>query len=71
MSSPQTVDEVIAWLRDRGEPVMALIVQTLQENYREARAINESNVAACNALREKYEPAFRYPTHRAPAESNG
>jgi len=50
---------------------MALIVETLNANYEAARRVNEQNVAACNALRAKYEPMFRYPSYKPPPEASG
>lgn len=63
--------DVAAWLRANGQPLMALVVEMLEARYRDARAANERNVAACNELRERYEPRFRCPSYKAPAESDG
>lgn len=69
--TPQNAADVVAWLRSHGHARMALIVETLNANYEAARRVNEQNVAACNALRAKYEPMFRYPSYKPPPEASG
>lgn len=71
MRQPQTADDVIAYLRANGQAVMALIVETLYANYREAHKANAENVQALNRIRERYQPEPIHRTYRAPAESDG
>lgn len=71
MSTPTNADDVVRHLRASGQPLMAIIVETLQANYRDARAANVANVDAINALRERYEPRYRSPSYKSPSESDG
>lgn len=68
MSFP-TIDEVVAFLLEHGQPGMADLVSRTQEALTYSRSLNKSNVDAYNALRVKYEPQFRYPDYRPPIES--
>lgn len=59
MSKWPTIAEVVAWLNDRDQPVMALVVERLEVQLREAQAVSKHNYDACCALRAKYEPQPR------------
>lgn len=71
MKKPQSADDVVAYLRSHGQPLMALIVETLHANYLNARQANIDNVEALNRLRARYQPKPMHRTYRAPAESDG
>lgn len=71
MTQAETADDVVSYLQSQGQMRMALIVSTLKANYEESRALNRQNVDACNALRAKYEPMFRYRSHKPPPDQDG
>jgi len=60
-----TCDEVLAFLRDNGQPYMADVVLALRESYRQCRGANEKTLAAYYALKVKYEPPPAAPDHRS------
>lgn len=68
MSYP-TIDEVVSFLTEHGQPAMANLVSRTQDQLDYSRSLNQSNVDAYNALKNKYEPQFRYPDYRPPIES--
>jgi len=68
MSFP-TIDEVVSFLTEHGQTAMANLVLRTQDQLDYSRSLNQSNVDAYNALKNKYEPQFRYPDYRPPIES--
>lgn len=67
-----TISEVVAWLRDRDQPAMAVAVEMLHRNCQAAQAVNQKNVDAYNALREKYEPRRKWEAdYTPPPEASG
>lgn len=59
MSQLPTTTEVIAWLRDRDQPAMAVVVERLEVALREAQAASKRNHDAWHALHLKHEPQPR------------
>lgn len=54
-----TIVEVIAWLRDRDEPAMSLVVERLEAELRQTQATSKRNYDAWHALHVKHEPQPR------------
>jgi hypothetical protein len=54
-----TVNEVAAWLRDRDQLAMAVVVERMQATLAETQAANQRNYDAWKALQEKHEPQPR------------
>lgn len=66
MTQYPTAAEIADFLREAGQPAMAIEVEALRRNYDGLREANEQNVAAYNALRAKHEPRqWRPPDHVA------
>ena len=66
MSRYPTTAEIAAFLREAGEPAMAMEIEALRRNYDGLREVNEQNVAAYNALLAKQQPRqWRPPDHVA------
>ena len=66
-----TIADVIAYLEQNGQRLMAWLVKNQAEMLASARATNEFNCNEANRLRAKYEPMYRIGSARAPAESDG
>ena len=66
MSQYPTAAEIAAFLREAGQPVMAMEIEALRRNYDGLREVNEQNVAAYNALLAKQQQRqWRPPDHVA------
>ena len=60
-----TYDDVLAFLRDNGQPYMADVVAALRESDRQCRQAAEKTLAAYYELKVKYEPPPAAPDHRS------
>jgi len=65
MSGYPTCDQVLAYLRDNGQPYMADVVLALRESYRQCREANQKTLSAYYELKVKYEPPPAAPDHRS------
>ena len=65
MSTFPTCDDVLAFLREQGQPAMAIVLDTLRESERRARNAAEQSVKAYHELKLKYEPPAATPGWRS------
>ena len=71
MSRFPTIEETIAWLKDRDQPAMAHAVMLLQQNHdiaQRAVQVLRDNLAS---LRAQISPVYRYPDYRSPPDADG
>lgn len=65
MSTFPTCDDVLTFLREQGQPAMAIVLDTLRESERRARNAAEQSVQAYQQLQMKYEPPPATPGWRS------
>lgn len=72
MTQLPTISDVIAWLNDRDQQAMAVVVQRLDDECQRAKETSAYNYAAFRELQARHEPpVLRYVDYTPPPEASG